>query len=201
MAVAALILAAVWLLLAFGLRAIVQVRRTGDTGFRFGRERAGSPAWWARLLFVLALLSVLLAPALDLSGLAAPVDLLDSTAVAALGVGLAVAGVLATLGAQVSMGDSWRIGVDPTERTTLVTAGPFQIVRNPIFSAMGLTAVGLTLMVPNPVALIGLGALIVALELQVRVVEEPYLRRTHGRAYEAYAAAIGRFVPGVGRWA
>jgi protein-S-isoprenylcysteine O-methyltransferase Ste14 len=40
---------------------------------------------------------------------------------------------------------------------------------------------------------------VVAIEMQVRVVEEPYLRRTHGDAYTAYAARGGRFLPGIGR--
>jgi protein-S-isoprenylcysteine O-methyltransferase Ste14 len=56
-------------------------------------------------------------------------------------------------------------------------------------------------MVPSWVALAGVVALFVALELQVRVVEEPYLRRTHGAAYTDYASRVGRFVPGVGRLA
>jgi protein-S-isoprenylcysteine O-methyltransferase Ste14 len=41
--------------------------------------------------------------------------------------------------------------------------------------------------------------LIAAFELHVRRVEEPYLRRTHGDEYAAYAAQVGRFVPGIGR--
>jgi protein-S-isoprenylcysteine O-methyltransferase Ste14 len=40
-----------------------------------------------------------------------------------------------------SMGASWRIGVDPSERTDLVTGGAFALVRNPIFSAMLLTGI------------------------------------------------------------
>ena len=36
-------------------------------------------------------------------------------------------------------------------------------------------------------------------QLQVRVVEEPYLLATHGKTYAAYAARVGRFVPGAGR--
>jgi protein-S-isoprenylcysteine O-methyltransferase Ste14 len=36
-------------------------------------------------------------------------------------------------------------------------------------------------------------------ELQVRAVEEPYLRLVHGEAYAIYAANTGRFVPGIGR--
>ena len=64
---------------------------------------------------------------------------------------------------------------------------------------MMLTATGLTLMVPNLVALAGLAALLRAIQLQVRVVEEPYLQRLHGDSYSAYADTVGRFLPGIGR--
>ena len=97
------------------------------------------------------------------------------------------------------MGPSWRIGVDEAERTELVTMGPFAVVRNPIFAAMLPAVLGVALLVPNAVALAGFVALFVALELQVRLVEEPYLLRAHGDRYAEYAARTGRFVPGVGR--
>lgn len=45
----------------------------------------------------------------------------------------------------------------------------------------------------------GLVALVGALEVQVRLVEEPYLRRMHGTAHEGYTRRVGRFVPGLGR--
>jgi protein-S-isoprenylcysteine O-methyltransferase Ste14 len=54
-------------------------------------------------------------------------------------------------------------------------------------------------MVPNTVSLAGLVVTIAAIELQVRAVEEPYLLRVHGDAYARYAAAVGRFLPGIGR--
>lgn len=47
-----------------------------------------------------------------------------------LGLGLAVIGLALVLAAQQAMGDSWRIGVDPSERTGLVTTGAFATVRN-----------------------------------------------------------------------
>ena len=78
------------------------------------------------------------------------------------------------------MGASWRVGVDPAERTALVTAGAFALARNPIFTAMITSSAGLTLMVPNVAAVAGLAVLIAAIELQVRAVEEPYLLATHG---------------------
>jgi protein-S-isoprenylcysteine O-methyltransferase Ste14 len=54
------------------------------------------------------------------------------------------------------------------------------------------------LMVPNVVAFAGLAALALALEIQVRLVEEPYLRKAHGETYLSYAARTGRFAPGMG---
>ncbi|MBB4934751.1 protein-S-isoprenylcysteine O-methyltransferase Ste14 [Lipingzhangella halophila] len=44
-----------------------------------------------------------------------------------------------------------------------------------------------------------LAALIAAVQLQVRTIEEPYLLRTHGHAYRTYAVRTGRFLPGLGR--
>ena len=84
-------------------------------------------------------------------------------------------------------------------RTSLVTTGPFAVVRNPIFAAMLPASLGLALLVPNAVALAGLAALWLALEIQVRLVEEPYLLRAHGDSYRQYAGRVGRFVPGLGR--
>jgi protein-S-isoprenylcysteine O-methyltransferase Ste14 len=109
-----------------------------------------------------------------------------------------VVGLLGTLHAQWAMGSSWRIGVDDRERTQLVARGPFRWVRNPIFTWMTVALIGLLVMVPNVWSLAALAAMIVAIELQVRLVEEPYLVRTHGAAYRRYAARTGRFVPFVG---
>ena len=60
------------------------------------------------------------------------------------------------------------------------------------------TILGLVLMVPSVLAIAGLLALAVALELQVRLVEEPHLLRTHGEEYADYAARVGRFAPRLG---
>ena len=45
----------------------------------------------------------------------------------------------------------------------------------------------------------GLGAIVIGVQLEVRVVEEPYLRRVHGDAYEQYTTSVGRFLPRIGR--
>lgn len=198
MTTGALVLFGVYLGVGFGLRTWVQVRRTGDTGFRGISGRFGSAEWWAGVLFVVALVTGVLGPVTALIGVE-PVDVLTAPLLQWTGVVVAVAGLAATFLTQLEMGTNWRIGVDETESTDLVTTGPFAMVRNPIFTAMAGTGVGLALMVPNVVALLGVVLLLVALELQVRVVEEPFLRRLHGDAYEAYSARVGRFLPGLGR--
>ncbi|MGH3352006.1 MAG: methyltransferase family protein [Nocardioides sp.] len=198
MIIAALVLFGVYMLLGFGIRTWVQLRHTGDSGFRGISGHPGDPEWRAGVLFVVALLAGLLGPIAALAGLDA-VAVLIHPAIQAGGMALALIGITATVLTQVAMGTSWRIGVDDTERTELVTTGPFALVRNPIFTAMAITGIGLVLMVPNAVALAGAGLLLVALHLQVRVVEEPYLVRTHGEDYTSYAASTGRFVPGLGQ--
>lgn len=195
----ALILYAAYLLLAFGLRTLIQLRRTGSTGFHGLGGRPGSAEWIAGVGFTVALLVGAAAPVLALLDVVEPIAALDTSAAHVAGLILAVGGIGLTFYAQVAMGASWRIGVDPAERTQLVTTGPFALVRNPIFAAMQPTALGLTLLVPSWVALVGFAGLVVALELQVRVVEEPYLLRAHGSAYATYAARVGRFLPGIGR--
>ena len=98
--------------------------------------------------FVLALALMVAAPIADMIG-ANRIDVLDQWWIGAVGVVVAVAGIVLTLVAQLAMGTSWRIGVDPSERTPLVTGGVFSRVRNPIFTAMVVATVGLVLIVPN----------------------------------------------------
>lgn len=188
----------VYLLVAFVVRTVVQVRRTGDSGWRGLSGRPGSAEWWAGVLFVVALVVGVASPVAGSLGLEA-VGRLNHPAINNAGLVLAVCGIALTLAAQLRMGSEWRIGVDVEERTRLVTDGLFALVRNPIFTAMSVTALGLTLMVPNLVAIAGLVALVVALQLQVRVVEEPYLRALHGPAYGCYETETGRFLPGLGK--
>jgi protein-S-isoprenylcysteine O-methyltransferase Ste14 len=185
-----------YLLVAFGGRAWLLQRRTGTTGWRGITGRPGSASWWGGVLFAVALVLGLMAPVADLAGLD---RLVDGPAVRAAGLALFVIGAVGSLLAQAAMGAAWRVGVDAEERTALVAAGPFALARNPFFTALLVAALGLAVAVLNAVAVVALLALVVAVELQVRVVEEPYLRRVHGQAYLSYAAQVGRFLPGVGR--
>jgi protein-S-isoprenylcysteine O-methyltransferase Ste14 len=199
MAVAALTLYGVFIVSGFGWRSYRQWRRTGSAGMRGFHGRPGSLEWLAGAGFVVAIMIGAVSPLLQLVGALSPIGVLDHPAVGVLGGTAAVLGIAGTLWAQESMGDSWRIGVDVSETTELVEGGVFGWVRNPIFSAMLVFGGGVSLMAPNILAMLGFGFLLMAIEMQVRVVEEPYLRRTHGRRYGEYTSRVGRLVPGVGR--
>src|SRR6185369_4953036 len=51
----------------------------------------------------------------------------------ALGVLLLVAGYACTLWCYAAMGDTWRMGINRKEKTSLVTRGPYRFVRHPIY--------------------------------------------------------------------
>lgn len=191
------VLFTVFALLGFGWRSWVQYRRTGSTGFRGLSGRFGSAEWFAGVGFVAALATAVLAPMLQAVGVVTP--LTDAGWLHGVGVVLAVAGIAATVYAQIDMGESWRIGVDQTETTTLVRGGVFGLVRNPIFTAMLIFGSGVALVTPNVIAVLGFALLLGSIQLQVRVVEEPYLAAVHGAEYREYLAEVGRFVPRVGR--
>ena len=188
----------VWFVVVFVVRSVVQKRQTGDSGIRpgaFGDDASGIERI-AYLLLVVAFVGAIAAPVAAMAGLD---PLTESDAVPIVGLVVAVVGIAATYVAQLGMGSEWRIGIDRTEVTGLVTGGLFAWVRNPIFTAMIFTAVGFAAMVPNVIAVVAAICLLVAIELQVRYVEEPHLQRLHGRVYDEYAARVGRFVPLLGR--
>ncbi|HET9346210.1 MAG TPA: isoprenylcysteine carboxylmethyltransferase family protein [Candidatus Limnocylindrales bacterium] len=193
----ALLLIVGWLLIVGGLRGYLRARKTGDFGLQ-ARDRVGSPQWWSKVISVLSVLAGMAASIADIAGLA-PFAPLDGPVVAGVGVALAGLGIIGTVGAQLAMGDSWRGDVDPEARTPLVTSGPFRYVRNPILTSTFVTALGIALVVPNVLAALMLAGIVLAQQVQVRLVEEPYLLRVHGDVYRRYAAVTGRFVPGVGR--
>ena len=185
--------------LGFGWRSWEQRRRTGSTGFRGVSGRLGSAEWFAGVGFVAAIGGR--GPRVDTATArrgGAGGRVLHAPWIQITGIVVAIVGIFATVYAQLDMGDSWRIGVDPGETTTLVRTGVFGWVRNPIFTAMITFGFGIALVTPNLVAIAGFLLLVATIELQVRIVEEPYLLTVHGDAYRDYLANIGRFVPGVG---
>jgi hypothetical protein len=131
MSAAALALAAylTFLGVAFVGRTWLQYRRTGDARLRSFRRRPAELAVLGRFV------SGLLAAPLSLLGVLlswwSPLGALATAPLRAAGLGLLSAGFALTVLAQLAMGASWRIGLDPREQTALVTRSVFAHVRDP----------------------------------------------------------------------
>ena len=194
--VVALVLQLGFLSVAFVGRTIAHRRTTGDSGFRWQRHDRSARVSGA--LFAAAIVVGIVGVGLVAFSATAMWGALGGPVSLAVGVSVFFAGCALTLVGQSAMGTSWRIGVDPTERTELVTTGPFGWARNPIFTGMVTAALGLMLMAPNALTLAAVIVLIVAVEVQVRSVEEPYLS-TAVPGWDTYARRVGRFVPRLGR--
>lgn len=112
------------------------------------------------------------------------------------GIALAVLGYAGTLWCYASLGTSWRIGVNPGERTALVRSGPYRSVRHPIYLFQMVILAGMMLLLPTAFSLILLLVLCVS-ALVKTLDEEAYLMSVHGEEYRAYYEETGRFLP---RW-
>lgn len=112
--------------------------------------------------------------------------------------GVLGAAALVVLGLSLrGLGSSLTASPIPLENAALVTTGLYGVVRHPIYS--GLLLLGLALLLVGASiwhALVWL-ALVVLLSVKARWEERMLLAAHPG--YAAYAARVGRFIPGVGR--
>ena len=113
--------------------------------------------------------------------------------VAWIGAALAVGGTVLAVAAQFGMGRSWRIGFRENDESALVSTGLYRLSRNPIYVGMIGAMIGIFLIVPNAVTLALLIATWVATSVQIKL-EEEFLSRRHGAAYETYRAQTRRWL-------
>ena len=79
-------------------------------------------------------------------------------------------------------------------RATLVTTGPYRLVRHPFYVSVGLVILAVTLLAAN--GFVGVCGLLVIVLLVVRTPkEEQKLVEKFGDSYRAYRATTGRFLP------
>lgn len=186
--------------LGFGWRAWHHRRRFGESGIVLFRSRRWDQH--LRELALLALWALLFAQALAVATDDPTVRTWQMFRLPPIG---ALVGALLMLGAialmvvaQLDMGASWRVGIDVGARPGLVVGGLYRVSRNPIYAALLVALLGYSVLVPTPLSLALLAGAAIGLRNQTRS-EEAYLLATYGADYAAYAARVGRFLPGIGR--
>jgi len=112
----------------------------------------------------------------------------------ALGIAITILGYAGTIWCYVIMGNAWRIGVNPSEKTKLVQSGPYRVVRHPIYFFQIIMLAGAALLLPTALSLLVLIVHYVCI-LAKASDEEAYLLTTHGNEYRGYLSRTGRFFP------
>ena len=112
----------------------------------------------------------------------------------ALGILLTVLGYAGTLWCYTAMGDAWRMGINKKEQTTLITRGPYRLVRHPIYLFQVVMLAGVFLLLPTWLSLIIFFIHLECVQLKVAD-EESYLETVHGKEYGDYVKRTGRLLP------
>jgi protein-S-isoprenylcysteine O-methyltransferase Ste14 len=102
--------------------------------------------------------------------------------------------LLATMVCWRRMGKSWRMGIDPGEKTALVVTGPYAYVRHPIYALSAILMIASLVVVPNPIMVVIAVVHLTLLHWEARR-EEKHLLTIHGDEYTRYLAHTGRFIP------
>jgi protein-S-isoprenylcysteine O-methyltransferase Ste14 len=110
-----------------------------------------------------------------------------------IGLGLCGLALIGCIGALISFGDSFRVGIDEKNPDKLVTAGLFSISRNPIYVCFFLFLIGIFLIHCNIVILVSLVLFVLTIHRQV-LREEKFLKNHYGAEYEAYRKKVRRYL-------
>lgn len=110
------------------------------------------------------------------------------------GLVLAAVGTAVFVCSVLTMADSWRAGISPTERTKLVTKGIYRYSRNPAFLGFDLVYLGILLAFWNLPLMLLSGTAAVLFHLQIVKVEEPHLAAAFGEEYLDYRRRVCRYL-------
>jgi protein-S-isoprenylcysteine O-methyltransferase Ste14 len=106
---------------------------------------------------------------------------------------LAILGAMIAFAAQMAMGASWRVGVDPAAVGSLVSGGLYEIGRNPTFVGQLMLLAGVALAIPSLPAVIAVFLFWLSANAQIRS-EEHVLETALGAPYLTYRAQVPRWI-------
>lgn len=105
---------------------------------------------------------------------------------------LSAAGIIVLIVAMVTLGDSWRGGIDYKQKTGLITTGIYKFSRNPGFVGFDFFFIGMALLFSSLFNLIFSCMLLCILHLQI-LEEEKFLSITFGKEYLEYRKKTRRY--------
>lgn len=119
--------------------------------------------------------------------------LMDNPWVSNIGIVLTITGLFIFIQAMVSMRTSWRVGIDPSTKTKLVTHGIYKYSRNPAFVGFDFMFLGLFATYPSLLTLPILVLNILSIHLLI-LQEEKHLKSMFGDEYAQYSKNTPRYI-------
>lgn len=190
----ALIAYTTFLLFSIVGRIVMQYRKTGDTGLRPINSKSSVVSKIASILLFISFLVTFSISIMEAIGYILPQVSFGKLGMFT-GSSLCVSGVIVTVISQYQMGNAWRIGVDETDKTDLITHGLYSYVRNPIYCGVMLFGIGLLFLIPHVYMMFALLIGYLSIELQVRYIEEVYMLNSHGEEFKKYSIKVNRYFP------
>lgn len=172
---------------------LLQLRRHGIAGNRMGRGRKPASAMVTEILMTLAVFATAVMQYASVFWLTRMVPITLPAFVRLLGFSAMTSGVIFFVRATMDMRDSWRVGVDETQKTSMITHGVYSISRNPAYVGFDFLFVGAVLSLPNVILAVCSAMVILLLHLQI-LEEERMLPYVFGHAYTQYKAKTPRYL-------
>lgn len=118
--------------------------------------------------------------------------LIQNNLIRYIGLVIALLGVVVFITAMVTMRDSWRAGVDDTQKTKIINTGIYKYSRNPAFVGFDLLYIGIAIAFSNIFNLIFACSSILLLHFQI-LEEEKFLPTVFGKEYLDYKKKTRRY--------
>lgn len=119
--------------------------------------------------------------------------LYDNVVISILGLVITSIGVLFFILAMVFMKTSWRVGIDKSTKTNLITSGFYRFSRNPAFVGMDLMFLGTAITYGTTVTIISSLLVIISLHFQI-LQEEKHMKETFKKEYDDYTKRTARYL-------
>ena len=118
----------------------------------------------------------------------------DSQVIAYSGLAATAIGIGFAIWARFSLGGNWSATVTLKEKHSLVTHGPYAIVRHPIYTGLLLGLAGTSVVYREARTLLALVIVLVMLLLKIRI-EERFMKEQFGVEYAGYSRRVKALVP------
>lgn len=112
------------------------------------------------------------------------------------GFAASMVGILFSIWGRIALGNNWSADAVLKSGQTLVTRGPYSLVRHPIYSGITLGMIGSAIALGNVGGLLAVACILIFSYLRI-IYEERMMYEKFGNEWKEYARKVKRFIPRV----